>query len=405
MEENKPQTTEHDDILKQIDWATLTLIALFSFSMIFVVAAIYSFNMPVPDGAPIPKAPDYLAFWAAGRMALDGQALQTYDLAAHAAVEAEGIGRSVGVLPWLNPPPFLLLVAPLAFVPFMASHYVWVYLCAVLFGSTAYRIIPHRNAFLGVLIFPVVFFCLSVGQTGLLTGALLAFFVIFMDRNPVIAGFFAGMMVIKPQLAVLIPFILIATGRWKCLLSTFLSALSLCAISTLLFGIDIWGVFFKALTDYGTLASTESHFLIRLQSIYGFLVFAGLPTSLALIIQSLFSVLFICGAVYVWRKPFTIEVKSAVFILLSMMITPYIQIYEFPIIAIAGVFMWRRGLQNGFLPYEQLSIVAFASLFLLLFPLFGPFTLNMPVWGIILFGAGAIIIRRLRVEYKSIRTH
>ena len=81
--------------------------------------------------APLPALKiDFLAFWAAAKLALAGEALSAFDpdtLAAASGVPQE----QTGVL-WLYPPAFLVLLAPLGALRFWAEWPVCVMGSAVL---------------------------------------------------------------------------------------------------------------------------------------------------------------------------------------------------------------------------------------------------------------------------------
>ena len=57
-----------------------------------------------------------------------------------------------------------------------------------------------------------------------------------LGRRPVIAGLLLGALVVKPHLALLVPFWLAAGGQWRAFLAAGASALCLLAISWLAFG-------------------------------------------------------------------------------------------------------------------------------------------------------------------------
>ena len=56
--------------------------------------------------------------------------------------------------------------------------------------------------------FPPVFLCLMQGQTGLLAAALLGGGLLALRPRPVLAGVLFGLLTVKPQLGLLLPFAL-----------------------------------------------------------------------------------------------------------------------------------------------------------------------------------------------------
>src|SRR5258708_1694433 len=63
--------------------------------------------------------------------------------------------------------------------------------------------------------FTAVFVNLMHGQNGFLTRALFASGLALLDERPFAAGALFGLLCYKPQFAVVIPFVLAATGRWR----------------------------------------------------------------------------------------------------------------------------------------------------------------------------------------------
>lgn len=60
----------------------------------------------------------------------------------------------------------------------------------------------------------------------------------FLDRRPLLAGLLVGLLTIKPQFGVLIPVLLIASGRWRVFTVATVTALALAAAAVMLFGMQ-----------------------------------------------------------------------------------------------------------------------------------------------------------------------
>jgi hypothetical protein len=64
--------------------------------------------------------------------------------------------------------------------------------------------------------------------------------LMWLDRRPVAAGLLIGLLAFKPQLGVMIPVMLIASGRWKVFGAAAVSAAIVVGLSVLLFGPQAW---------------------------------------------------------------------------------------------------------------------------------------------------------------------
>src|ERR1700731_3091025 len=69
-----------------------------------------------------PSVTDFLVFWLAGKVALQGAAAAAYDPSIHHALEVAAAGHKfTGELPWRYSPLFFFVVAPLALVPYLPA--------------------------------------------------------------------------------------------------------------------------------------------------------------------------------------------------------------------------------------------------------------------------------------------
>ncbi|MDR1827736.1 MAG: DUF2029 domain-containing protein [Methylobacteriaceae bacterium] len=373
------------------DVVFMVLAGMALLALVMAAAALPSLYSPPAGAAPgTVFAPDYLAFWAGGSLGLDHQAPAAYDAAALAARQTLGFGAAPGFLPFLNPPPFLLLTAPLAVLAPMESHYAFAVLSLLIYGFAAWRIFPDKRAAAAALAFPAVFFCLPVGQTGLLTAGILGLFTVLLGPQPFIAGLVAGTLVIKPQLAVLVPFVLMVSGNRWAFAGAAVSALGLCLLASAAFGFDVWPAFFAMLADYQGKASSLTHYLSRMQTAYGLAVFCGASAGVAALIQAAVSAPAFIGVLVIWKRPFSRELKYAALIAGTVLVTPYFLVYEFPIMAMAGLWLWRAGVG-----LDRTLIVLFAAAFL------GLFVVHAPVYGVLMGLAVVVIVWRARREQAA----
>ena len=391
LSENKHQRKQ--------EWVSLLLFAVVIFMTVIACFLIFTLSAPTPEGQTAGgKSADYLAFWAAGRLVLDNNALLAYDVVEHAVIEAFAVKREVGFLPWLNPPPFLLIIAPFSLFPFFYSHYIWSFFTAFLFGYTAYKIIPSRTAVLAVLCFPPVFLCFSFGQTGMLLAAFLGLFSYYQDKKPVLAGLIAALIIIKPQLGMVIPFVLLASANWKAFWSAVAAVIVLCFLPVILFTPTIWENFISSFYKYGALTVSLDHFLSRMQSFYGFFLYCDVPAHIAAFLQILCSGSLIALSCYIWYKPFSSALKGSIFIIASIAATPYFQIYDYPIMAIAGLYLWLLPNTDFEKKIIRIFIIITAITFLALI------RIHTPIWAASLFPLLFIIIRQMLYERKSFKT-
>ena len=175
---------------------------------------------------------DFLAFWGAGQVTAAGDPAAAYDLAVQQRVQtATG---SQGWFAFVNPPPFLFLAAPFGALPFPLAWIAWVVAGYAVWSWAAIRAFPRLWPL--VLVFPGALVAAGHAQTGLVTGALLVAAVALLDRRPVASGLLVGALIVKPHLALLLPFWLVAGGRWKAVAAAAASVAGLLLLAWAMFG-------------------------------------------------------------------------------------------------------------------------------------------------------------------------
>lgn len=313
-------------------------------------------------------ASDFIAVWAAGKMALAGHAAKAYDWQTHHAAEIAIVGHGfLGYYGWHYPPMFLLLAAPLALLPYWLAFTLWIVATFALYARVIARIGESRKAALWALAFPAALLDAWVGQNGFLTAGLIGLALLEIDERPLLAGLAIGLLTYKPQFGVLIPFVLLATGRWRVFGAASITAIVFVFASWLVFGTQSWIAFFHSIP-------VSTHMLLedgragwnKLQSIYGFVRFAGGSDRLAWAFQIAFALLSGAGVIALWRTRAPAALKAAALTVSVLLATPYLYIYDFPVLAVAIAFLARH---KPFNLYE-LILVVLASLAVASFLLF-----------------------------------
>jgi hypothetical protein len=140
-----------------------------------------------------PLALDFLPFWSASHLALQGHAVDAYNFAVLEKIESGAISHQVGILPWLYPPTFFLFVYPLALLPWKVAAVAFLGCTYVLFAKAIHSIIPRREALFVSLAFPGAALVAASGQNGLLTASIAALGLAVLPRRPVVAGICFGL--------------------------------------------------------------------------------------------------------------------------------------------------------------------------------------------------------------------
>jgi hypothetical protein len=308
---------------------------------------------------------DFLSFYAASRQALAGQAVAAWSPDLHMAVEAATIPGFSGELAFFYPPPYLLVCWPLALLPFGAALLLW----SMVTGSAALGALlaflgragfSMRDAALLLLAFPGFWINISAGQNGALTLAFLAGGFALLDRRPLLSGALLGLMVIKPQLAIAVPFVLAGSGRGKAFVATGIAAVTYTLISLLCVGPQGFSAFVANLTNAASAASGGVDPAL-LQTWLAMLL--PLSPSLAIAAQAIVFLAVIAGAVLVARRSKADGASlGALVTSATLAASPFVLDYDLLLAALPLGWLVVQGTAEGFRPWEKLGLVVFALL-------------------------------------------
>ncbi|MHA1536166.1 MAG: glycosyltransferase family 87 protein [Alphaproteobacteria bacterium] len=337
-----------------------------------VVLIVPSYVTSESLGAAPGQIPDFAAFWAAGRMTLEGAPALAYDWQAHRAVEVAGLGRDfAGWMPWHYPPHVQLAVAPLAALPLFAAMALWVGGTGALFLWTCWRIVPLPGAVLAGLAAAPTALTLVNGQIGLLMAALLGLALLDLERRPGRAGLLLGLLSFKPHLVVAVPVALIAAGRWRAAISAAAMTLALAALSWAVLGGATWAAFIASITDttrvFAGTGAAEQRWVMA-GGTYGWLRHLGAGFGPAMAAQGALALVLLTLTVRAWRAPaLTPEIKAALLCFATLAVTPRALNYDLHILVIGALFQTRHALAQGFFRGEQwllagAALAAFASM-------------------------------------------
>ena len=221
------------------------------------------------------------SFWAAGRLALSGHASAAYDIAVHRQIE-QAIVPSVGLLPFPYPPPFLMIVAPFALAPFGWAFVAWVVSTCIFYAASAKRFAAWPYA----LANPPALVDFLIGQTGFLTGGIILLGLGLLQSAPFAAGAILGLLLIKPQLAVLLPVAMLAGREWRAIAGAMLSFFAMIAAGLLLFGLEAYRGFLEILPHYVGYMRHNSWNWGELASPFALLRYFGVAPAAALAAQA-----------------------------------------------------------------------------------------------------------------------
>lgn len=373
------------DAVRSGDWLTRERMRLVAFGLLIAFAAGLAWLAATANGLNDawgrPLGTDFSNVYAAGTLVLDGQPQAPFDPALQYAREQAIFGAETPFYGWHYPPFFLVIAAALALMPYKLALLVWqastlaLYLLALraIVGNPDSRVqLPSPDEGGGspptqfdplwlvlALAFPAVFINLGHGHNGFLTAALVGAALVCLDRRPLLAGVLIGLIAYKPQLGILFPLVLAATGRWRSFAAAAATIAALALITTLAFGVSVWDAFLASthFTRIIVLEAGETGWH-KIQSVFSLVRMWDGPVALAYAAQSAVTVMLAVALVWLWRAQVDFSLKAAALIIAALLATPYSLDYDMTALAPAIAFLAVHGLHHGFAPYEKTALAA-----------------------------------------------
>jgi len=222
--------------------------------LILVIAPGAALNLVVLLSAlrhPVLLNSDFLAFWSFPRFAAAHPVRLLYDAGALQAFQKQLYPGFGSFYPYLYPPTLLLAIWWLRDFAFAQAQALWTVAGLVALAG-AVRLWPqHRRVLLvALLASPAALLSAATGETGFFTTSLMMAGLALLPTRPRLAGIAFGLLTLKPQLGLLIPFFLLARGDWAAIITAGLTAAALVIASCLAFPPGLWAVWAHALPIY-----------------------------------------------------------------------------------------------------------------------------------------------------------
>ena len=320
------------------------LLCVAAFALLAVYLASGSGRLDVTHHA---RGRDFVNLWTAGRLIADGRTLEVFDPATFMAAHHRLFSPRLPFHFWSYPPPALFLAAPFALTPgYFAALAGWSAFGVAVLAWALRVAAPDARDLMLVLACPAVAVNMGLGQNGAVTAALLLGGLALLETRPTLAGALLGLLVFKPQVALLLPVMVLAGGRWRTLWGAAASATALLAASTLVWGVESWTAFLHgAVPMQGAMLRTgRGPFLAMMPSAFASARLLGLDWRAALLVQAPFTAL---GGWLVWRAWRTPGVaplhRAAILAAATFVATPQGFNYDLIPAGFAALVLWRAG--------------------------------------------------------------
>lgn len=286
---------------------------------------------------------DFRVFWSAAKLAVEGDVLGAFDVSRLADVQSNS-GDTW--MPWSYPPTFLLILLPLGALSYGAAWAAFTVVSAVAI-LTALRPFAPKAApiWLSFALAPAAIPTFFMGQTTLIwIAGLLAALACLRAERFVLAGIFIGFLTFKPQLGLLIPVALLASGAWRTILSASVTTILFAALATLVVGVEYWAALGEMIKTHFSVIRQNSATERLMISQYSVMAGIGIPEGLAMVLQWTLTGLGAIGVALAWStKRISFDLGAAMLVTAILLSTPYLWYYESYMLVVAALFMLRAG--------------------------------------------------------------
>lgn len=302
---------------------------------------------------------DYVAFYAGGKLVLEGRGSDLYNIESISAEEREIMGREVGgtgTLAFFNPPFVALLFTPVALLPVGTAALVLLCLNLILLlvtGSVLRHQLQIRGLWrclafwLAVLSFQPVFWLVGHNQLSmLLVLGFLGFYVFEKQDKPRLAGFALLLLLVKPQATLLAVAILAWKRQWAVLVPFTAVGVSLVLLSVTVSGISVLWHYPRFLLDS---AGWEGSRGVDIGGMYGWNGFFAtlLPYGepLYVSVASAMTIATVGTVLYTLRGPWRPESSAfplaiGVLCLGSLLINPHVYLQDTVVVGLSLALGW-----------------------------------------------------------------
>jgi alpha-1,2-mannosyltransferase len=310
-----------------------------------------------------PVGADFIAYWAASRVAATGAPASVYDLQRLYVVERATIGADLRPMLWNYPPTFLLLILPLSLLPYLAALAVWLALTITAYLWVMQRLAPHPLTPWLALALPGAVNNFLYAQNGFLSTGIMGGGLLLLDRRPFTGGLLLGLLTYKPQLAVLIPVALVAGRYWRALAGAAVSAAVLALASLAVFGLDTWIAFYQHLPVAANLLN-RGHLWGKMPTVFSAARLFGIGEAASQGLQGVAALAAAIAVIWVWRRKTPLAWRGSVLVLGTFLAVPYAFEYDLAILGLPFAWLGWQAYRRADLKEGAFLLACWAGFYL-----------------------------------------
>jgi hypothetical protein len=288
---------------------------------------------------------DFVNMWMGARAVLTGDPSPYFNFEAYNIALRGVFGPAYPEHNWVYPPPLLLFTWPLGLLSYLPAYVVWTALGFALYLWVAAGSERRADRLFLLAVAPAVVINIFTGQNGFFTAALLIGALSQLDRRPLVAGLLFGLLTLKPQMGLLMPLMLLLTGRWRVIATAVATTAVLAMLTTLAFGTHIWVIWLRDAVPFQNhvMSYGGGIFPPMMPTAFMNARIAGWSLSVAWTLQGLLSAIAVAMVSWTfWRRRDPV-LSTALLVTAAFLATPYAFNYDMVVFGWVLALLRERG--------------------------------------------------------------
>lgn len=232
---------------------------------------------------------------------------------------------------WLYPPTFQWLIQPLSWLPYPWTYAIYVVVSIAVF---ALAVTQWRRwagwPWLVVMAFPGLWVAVLVGQNSIVTLLLMSVALTQSSVRPLLAGVCAGLLVIKPQFALLLPLWWLCGKQWRALGTMVLTGGACCGLTLLWGGWALWEAFFAAVAAFNAeiVQQGAGDIWHAMPTVFAMTRLQGATLPAAYLAYGLVAAPSVLFTAWLWVRQAPLALRVAAAMIATLLVQPYLLYYE-----------------------------------------------------------------------------
>ncbi len=329
--------------------------AALGLALALLMGLVISYAMLLHSGAAGPKKTDFVPYFSAAHLVGAGHGGAIYSFHQLGRFESSLVRPlrvKDGVMPYLYPPYFALVLAPLAALPYTAAFLLWVLVNVLLLGGSMallqrYAGLRGSSAALfwaASLSFLPVLVGLAQGQTSILLLALFTgVFLAARAGRDVPAGCLLACALIKPTYVLPVLAVLIIHRRRRALVAFGVTALGILALPVLFLGSSINAGYGNTLLQASGWRKQIGGFEAQWNHSFAGFSQLLLPARAATVVAGLLCL--VAVGLFLWFsvRSMNLDVSLALAVIVGLLVSPHVLVHDLSllVIPVAVALRWR----------------------------------------------------------------